>query len=493
MDRRLLPGAIRPVTVVGLGYDDACVMADWRACIEERVSWSSSFCVPTLCQVAHPDLGSVKAVEPPVLPAVSMAANPAGLPHPCWHIAVQGPKWESLASMRREFFEIVRKASSKPITLQDISYVEPKTFRLTDSKQGWEAIDEWVVPVVAAWAQKHDHWAVVWLNMQLPKNCVHQDSTGYNVLLEGSMPLLLSAPHGGRLKPDALPDRKYPEDGHLFRCCTPVVCLSDLNTDVLALEIHNQLSSRGNGWLPWIVLTRMHRSRVDLNRDLDFCQDNHREPCGRRGCRPDHCHCVCCRSSFPALAVYHGFHALLADARTLMARQYNSGLYIDVHGLGSGYSICQLGFGMPGAALRSRTCQQDADQCSMAAAAKHIDIASGKTAFGALLDKEGLPCTPSPRYPCPGKPPCPDQGRYMEGGFCVRRYGSRHDDAVDGVQLELPPPLRKPEKIFDVAKCISEAISKWLQLRHQEFLGSWCEYAMTGPSGAKLNFADRFQ
>src|SRR5947207_15928869 len=77
----------------------------------------------------------------------------------------------------------------------------------------------------------------------------------YIEYLAGDLPLIFSAPHGGREKPDELPDR---EQGTFA---------FDTNTQELARAITNELQTRTGHW-PHVIICRVHRRKIDCNREI---------------------------------------------------------------------------------------------------------------------------------------------------------------------------------------------------------------------------------
>src|SRR6476646_1894719 len=77
----------------------------------------------------------------------------------------------------------------------------------------------------------------------------------YIEYLAGDLPLILSAPHGGREKPEELPDR---EQGTFA---------FDTNTQELARAIASELETRTGRW-PHVIICRVHRRKIDCNREI---------------------------------------------------------------------------------------------------------------------------------------------------------------------------------------------------------------------------------
>lgn len=74
----------------------------------------------------------------------------------------------------------------------------------------------------------------------------------------GTIPLLISAPHGGDLHPESFPDRPSGNGS---------VTLNDLYTQEIALAIASELVERWPGAFPYVVVCRVGREKVDVNRE----------------------------------------------------------------------------------------------------------------------------------------------------------------------------------------------------------------------------------
>src|SRR5438477_10191673 len=77
----------------------------------------------------------------------------------------------------------------------------------------------------------------------------------YIEYLAGDVPVIISAPHGGRDKPEELPDR---EKG---------IFAFDTNTQELARAVADELHKRTGHW-PHVVICRVHRRKLDCNREI---------------------------------------------------------------------------------------------------------------------------------------------------------------------------------------------------------------------------------
>src|SRR5262245_33625946 len=73
---------------------------------------------------------------------------------------------------------------------------------------------------------------------------------GYIEYLAGDLPVIIAAPHGGRLRPDELPDR---EAGTFA---------FDTNTQELARVVADELHALTGHW-PHVIICRIHRRKLD--------------------------------------------------------------------------------------------------------------------------------------------------------------------------------------------------------------------------------------
>ena len=85
------------------------------------------------------------------------------------------------------------------------------------------------------------------------------DGHKYIEHIQGDLPIIISAPHGGRIKDKAIPDR------------TKGVLRSDLNTDKLAMQVYEAFKKKGK--TPHLVICHLHRIKVDCNRSKEECSD----------------------------------------------------------------------------------------------------------------------------------------------------------------------------------------------------------------------------
>jgi N-formylglutamate amidohydrolase len=224
----------------------------------------------------------------------------------------------------------------------------------------------------------------------------------YIEYLAGDLPVILSAPHGGRLRPEEIPDR------------TEGTFAFDTNTQELARAVAQAFYARTGHW-PHVVICRLHRRKVDCNREIREGAAGH--PLAEQAWRE--------------------FQGFLEAARAQVVRTHGRGLYLDLHGHGHRDQRLELGYLHRAAELDVDDAALDAPsmvaQSSLRALAlrghlPYSALVRGPYSLGALLEAHGFPCTPSPSHPRP-RPP------YFSGGYNTVQHG-REAAPLFGLQIE---------------------------------------------------------
>jgi hypothetical protein len=218
----------------------------------------------------------------------------------------------------------------------------------------------------------------------------------------GDLPVILSAPHGGRERPSELPDR---EQGTFS---------FDTNTQELARAVAAELHSRTGHW-PHLVLCRLSRRKVDCNREIKEAAAGN--PLAEQ-----------------AWQEYQGY---LDAAHKAVVNQQGRGLFIDLHGHGHPTQRLELGYLHTAEQLavddEHLNDPRNAAESSLRAIAalsrtSYAELIRGQQSFGALMEKEGFLCSPSPSNPRPDAP-------FFRGGFNTQRHG-RDAAPLAGLQIE---------------------------------------------------------
>ena len=247
----------------------------------------------------------------------------------------------------------------------------------------------------------------------------------------GDLPLILTAPHGGRLKPDDIPNR------------TQGTLLRDSFTDLLARDVADAVRAR-TGRQPHLVICHLHRAKVDCNREVG------------EGAQ----------SNAAAAAVWQAFHDFVAEARDSATRTNTApALLLDVHAHGHAVPRVELGYllSRKQLALPDAELEKLAERTSIRDLARHtqgsfVDLLRGPRSLGGLLQERGVAATPSPANPASAGED------YFNGGYITRRYCSRDGGALSAIQAECPGKgFRSPEdKRRAFADALADALVNYL-------------------------------
>ena len=234
----------------------------------------------------------------------------------------------------------------------------------------------------------------------------------YIEYVTGNLPVAISVPHGGYLKPPTIPNRTLGTAGH-----------QDTGTQELAREIA-EIFHQITGRFPHIIINRLHRDKLDANRELfDAAQDD------------------------PAATdAWNEFHSFIDSAEQHIEREFGRGLYIDLHGHRHDWQAVELGYLLVSSQLKLSDLELDSVAAlSVSSFGRLPDrltlrpsrLIRGELSFGALLRKHGFVSVPSPDIPHPNGEP------YFSGGYNLERHSAFSGQKVWGIQVELPIGIRE--------------------------------------------------
>ena len=258
----------------------------------------------------------------------------------------------------------------------------------------------------------------------VPDSCEGQelrcDQAGEKDYVEyrtGTLPIILSAPHGGSMKPASIPERK---SGSKAR---------DMRTIELARAINAGLEYYTNGWRAHLVISHLDRSRLDLNHPmLEASEDN-----------------------ADAHQAWTEYHNAIDASHNAVTGAYGGGLYIDIHGLSGSRKLNEIGYllkrghyDVPKTRLNHPAYGSHTSMRSLAmtSGASLSDLLIGPDSIGSLLEKNGglfersYNVVPSQSHPTPGFDEKGKKIPYFNGGYSTRRHGSYYGDSIDGLQIE---------------------------------------------------------
>lgn len=260
----------------------------------------------------------------------------------------------------------------------------------------------------------------------------------YVEYVAGNLPLVLVSPHGGRLRPNTVPDRK---EG---------VVDADWNSQEVARAIHDECLAR-TGRHVHLVASQLHRRKLDPNRELrEAAQGN-----------------------AAAERAWREFHAAIEGACASAVAEHGFAFLIDVHGHAHPIARLELGYGLRAAQLNQP--DADFDRAGAVAASTVRDLHArvggsgaalirGPQSLGALLAERGYRAVPSPQDPGPGGNP------FFSGGYIVLRHaGNAATTKVDGVQLEMPRiGIRDtPANRAAFARAVVDVLNRFFRDRYQ--------------------------
>ncbi|MGD8276445.1 MAG: hypothetical protein PVH00_00400 [Gemmatimonadota bacterium] len=256
---------------------------------------------------------------------------------------------------------------------------------------------------------------------------------GYIEFIAGSLPVIVTAPHGGSLVPAEIPDR------------TVGTSTRDTNTEELVRTIRQAFSDRV-GAAPSIVINRLRRSKLDANREIVEAANGNEH----------------------AERAWYEWHAFIEAAKRVAsdAGPDGSALYLDIHGHGHTIPRIEIGYllGPADLALQDEALGQPSiiAKSSIRALAndngqRFVELVRGPTSLGELLARRGYPAVPSVADPSPGADP------YFTGGYNTVRHGSRDGGSVSAIQLELNyPGIRDTETSRQqFAAMLAAAVEEW--------------------------------
>jgi len=273
----------------------------------------------------------------------------------------------------------------------------------------------------------------------------------YIEYVAGSMPIILSAPHGGYLNPTDILDRD----------CTDCTYVMDANTQELVRAVAAALHAR-TGCYPHVVINRLHRRKLDANRDLPEAADG--DPIAGQA--------------------WTEFQGYLDQAGEAVTSAFGKGLYLDLHGHGHTVQRLELGYllsknelQLPDATLNYGNYVNESSLRRLALlnadGTDHAGLLRGEKSLGTLLADRGYPAVPSAADPFPG-----DAESYFDGGYNTGRHGSRGGGMIDGIQIECNRTGVRDNtaNLNRFADSLSVALLSYLEFHYFGSLaGSWCD------------------
>ena len=240
------------------------------------------------------------------------------------------------------------------------------------------------------------------------------DSKPLVIIQEGTLPVIISAPHGGRrLVPDA--PRRTGANVPRSKTKKTFTTAFDGGTLEVALLVADEVEKQ-TGKRPYVVVANFSRRYADANRTPAEAYE-----------------------SDAGQAVYDQYHGAIRRFRDKIIAENGRGLIIDIHGQGRDANAIIRG---------------TADWTS----AKHLVEAHGKEAYTGPTGLLGPLAAAGNKFTPPNDQPDEKEFEALNGGFITRNYGSYQGGTFDSIQLELGGKFRKKENAPTFAKQLAEGI-----------------------------------
>lgn len=209
------------------------------------------------------------------------------------------------------------------------------------------------------------------------------------VVQSGTIPVIVSAPHGGGLLLPGVPERKGGDGVNKF------VTVRDTGTLELAEKLVGTIEKEFGG-KPYVVVAKFARKQLDANRPAEDGYEDKR-----------------------AKAYYDAYHAALKKHCHEVRTTWGRGLLIDIHGQAAKADTIFRGT----AGLKTVTALKDRFG---------MKSLTGPTSLLGVMAAKGYTIFP----PLDAENQAKEDARY-NGGHIVRTYGSDAGTGIDAVQLEL--------------------------------------------------------
>lgn len=262
-------------------------------------------------------------------------------------------------------------------------------------------------------------------------------TSGYIQYWPGELPVVISAPHGGKKKPDDIPNRS-----------SGVTVLDGYSAE-LATAIREAMRDHF-GKTPHLIICELSRTKVDCNREIVE---------GSQG-------------NVKSEQVWKEYHAFIDEAEKAVLAKSPHGMYFDIHSHGHPKKRIEIGYLLKNQDLQLTDDQINADPSIAARSsireldklspATFAELVRGPTSLGGLLEARGIEAVPSPQTVLDPK------DSYFNGAYDITAHGSRDKSQLDGAQLETPIQVRNtPEHRAATAKALAESVDIYFEKHFQ--------------------------
>ena len=226
---------------------------------------------------------------------------------------------------------------------------------------------------------------------------------------KGTLPVIVSAPHGGRKKLPDVPVRvgKGLANFHTVR---------DENTAELTERFVEELGKLLKG-KPWVVIARFERKYLDANRPPAEAYESEK-----------------------AKPYYDAYHGALASACKAVKKEFGRGLLLDVHGNAL----------HPDAICRGT---QNLKTVTLLKEREGLAAIRGKKSVLGRMEDRGYTVIPAG-----GDDEKAKEAPAFAGGHIVQTYGSHTDFGIDAIQVEFGSKMRAKDQYGTTALEFADAV-----------------------------------
>jgi len=253
------------------------------------------------------------------------------------------------------------------------------------------------------------------------------DKTPANLVLvqQGALPIILTAPHGGREAIPGIEPRRDKANVEAYRKWGGFQRGADTNTDSLAQGIAAELAKL-TGKKPYLVVAKFSRKYIDANRPPELGLDSPR-----------------------ARPYYDTYHQAVRRFVDEIRGNYPAGLLIDVHGQSKDPDVLMRG------TINGRAVERLLRQSG-------VEAVTGPNGIYGRLEANGFKVFPGNDVPPGGR--SEDAG--YNGGYTVFTYGSHSLTGIDAVQMEFGSRYRQKAVLDKSASDVAKAIAAF----HEAYL-----------------------
>jgi len=237
------------------------------------------------------------------------------------------------------------------------------------------------------------------------------------VVQQGTLPIIITAPHGGREAIPGIEPRQDRANVATYRKWGGFHQSTDANTDILAQGIAAEIA-RLTGKQPYLVIAKFLRRYVDANRPPELGLDS-------QAARP----------------YYDYYHESIRHFVDEIREHGPAGLLIDVHGQSKG----------PEVVMRGTINGRAVERLVRRAGEKAV---TGPNGIYGQLEANGFKIFPANDVPLGGRN---EDGSFI-GGYTLFVYGSHNRDGIDAVQLEFGSQYRAKDALEKSIRNAARAI-----------------------------------